>query len=438
MAVVVIAGRTNVGKSTLFNRLIGRRKAITEKLDGVTRDAVKGLVSYDETVFTLYDTCGVFEKTNDPMLEAMRERAFKTFQKADLILFVVDGRSGITSDDEYVADQLRKTGKKVILVINKAENMSLIESNLSEFLRLGFEDYVFVSAQHGKSTDELLDKIAKFLKENNCTSEKVDQESLPSIAIVGKPNVGKSSLFNALVGEDRATVTPIPGTTRDPIDEVAEIGGKKYIFVDTAGMRRKSRIERKTVERFSVSRTIDAIESADVVLLVMDATEGITHQDKRIADLILSNGRAMICVMNKFDLSQVSKRQYEEIFHSQMPFANFCRIVFTSAVKKVGLKQLIEAIDEAYESYSKKIPQNQLSKLVSQLSLLAPNLSKGELRIYSVRQVKAKPPKFVVQVNKKEQATETVSRTLQRLIRETVYPFCGSPIILIFKGRENR
>lgn len=438
MAVVVIAGRTNVGKSTLFNRLIGKRKAITEKIDGVTRDSIKGLVVYDETAFTLYDTCGVYETTADPILSAMKNKAFETFQQADLILFVVDGRNGITSDDEYVAAQLRKLGKKIMLVINKAENTSVVEKNMSDILRLGFNDYVLVSAQHGNNIDELLERILGILRNEGVVLEKPLQESSPAIAIVGKPNVGKSSLFNALIGQERSTVTPIPGTTRDYIDETICLSGKKFTFVDTAGMRRKSRIQRKTIEYFSVSRTIDAIELADIVLLIMDATEGITQQDKKIADLILSNGKAMVCVMNKFDLSNISKKEYEAIYLNQMPFASFCRLVFTSATKKIGLKQLTDAILEAYESYSKKIPQELLSKLVSQLSLLSPNLSRGDLKIYSIRQTKTKPPKFLVQVNKKELANEGIKRTLQRLIRERIDPFTGTPLIIDFKGREKR
>lgn len=438
MAVVVIAGRTNVGKSTLFNRLIGKRKAITEKVEGVTRDSIKGLVVYDETAFALYDTCGVFEKTDDVILSAMKSKAFETFQQADLILFVVDGRNGITSDDEYVATQLRKLGKKILLVINKAENISAVEKNMSDILRLGFHDYVIVSAQHGNNTDELVEKIVKILKDEKVVLEKTMEEPAPTIAIVGKPNVGKSSLFNALIGQERSTVTPIPGTTRDAIDETITLSGKKFTFVDTAGMRRKSRIQRKTIEYFSINRTIKAIELADIVLLLMDAAEGITQQDKKIADLILSNGKAMVCVMNKFDLSNISKKEYEEIFLNQMPFASFCRLVFTSATKRIGLKQLTDAILEAYESYTRKINQEELSKLVSQLPLFGPNFSRGDLRIYSIRQVKTKPPKFLVQVNKKELADDNLKRTLQRLIRESIDPFTGTPLNIDFKGREKR
>ncbi|MFN3284228.1 MAG: ribosome biogenesis GTPase Der, partial [Pseudothermotoga sp.] len=352
--------------------------------------------------------------------------------------FVVDGRNGITSDDEYVATQLRKLGKKILLVINKAENISAVEKNMSDILRLGFDDYVIVSAQHGNNTDELVEKILKILKDEKVVLEKTLKEPTPTIAIVGKPNVGKSSLFNALIGQERSTVTPIPGTTRDAIDETITLSGKKFTFVDTAGLRRKSRIQRKTIEYFSTNRTIKAIELADIVLLLMDAAEGITQQDKKIADLILSNGKAMVCVMNKFDLSNVSKKEYEEIFLNQMPFANFCRLIFTSATKKIGLKQLTDAILEAYESYTRKINQEELSKLLSQLPLLSPNFSRGDLRIYSIRQVKTKPPKFLVQVNKKELADDNIKRTLQRLIRESIDPFTGTPLNIDFKGREKR
>lgn len=434
MAKVVIAGRTNVGKSTLFNRLIGRRKAITEKEEGVTRDTLKGVVSYDDVTFTLFDTCGVYEKADDEMLQSMKQRALKAFEMADLILFVVSAREGITSEDEYVAQVLRKLGKRVILVINKAENMKIVEENLPEIFRLGFDDYVLVSAQHGLNVDVLLEKITKTLREMNVPLDRVEEASYPSIAIVGKPNVGKSSLFNALVGEDRVNVTPIPGTTRDPVDELVEIDGKKYIFVDTAGLRRKSRIEKKSLEYFSVKRAIDAMESADVVVLLIDATEGVSRQDKRIAGLALDRGKALVIDVNKFDLVDIRKSDYEKMVKAEMPFVEFCRVVFTSAVKKQGLKSLLSAIDEAYASYCRRVEQTKLNKLLVQLPILAPSLS--NTKVYSIKQVKIKPPKFVFTVNKAEGIREETQRMLQRLIRERVDPFTGSPIFLKFKPRR--
>jgi GTP-binding protein len=434
MAKVVIAGKTNVGKSTLFNRLIGKRKAITEKEEGVTRDTLKGVVVYGDATFDLFDTCGVYEKADDEMLQSMKQRALKAFEEADLILFVVNAREGITSEDEYVAQVLRKLGKKVILVINKAENMRIVEENLPDIFRLGFDDYVIVSAQHNLNVDQLLEKIVNTLKEMNVPLDQpVKDRSYPSVAIVGKPNVGKSSLFNAILNEDRVNVTPIPGTTRDPVDELVEIDDKKYIFIDTAGLRRKSRIEEKSLEYFSVKRAIDALESADVVVLLIDAVEGVSRQDKRIAGLVLDRGKALVIDVNKFDLVDVKMSEYERAIRAEMPFVDFCRIVFTSAVKKQGLKSLLSAIDEAYASYCRKVEQSKLNKFLLQLPILAPSLS--DTRVYAIKQVKIKPPKFVFTVNKEDGVRSETQRMLQRLIRERIDPFTGSPIFLEFKSR---
>jgi GTP-binding protein len=434
MAKVVIAGKTNVGKSTLFNRLIGKRKAITEKEEGVTRDTLKGVVVYGDATFDLFDTCGVYEKADDEMLQSMKQRALKAFEEADLILFVVNAREGITSEDEYVAQVLRKLGKKVILVINKAENMRIVEENLPDIFRLGFDDYVIVSAQHNLNVDQLLEKIVNTLKEMNVPLDQpVKDRSYPSVAIVGKPNVGKSSLFNAILNEDRVNVTPIPGTTRDPVDELVEIDDKKYIFIDTAGLRRKSRIEEKSLEYFSVKRAIDALESADVVVLLIDAVEGVSRQDKRIAGLVLDRGKALVIDVNKFDLVDVKMSEYERAVRAEMPFVDFCRIVFTSAVKKQGLKSLLSAIDEAYASYCRKVEQSKLNKFLLQLPILAPSLS--DTRVYAIKQVKIKPPKFVFTVNKEDGVRSETQRMLQRLIRERIDPFTGSPIFLEFKSR---
>lgn len=435
MAKVIIAGKTNVGKSTLFNRLIGRRKAITEREEGVTRDTLKGVVVHDDAAFLLYDTCGVYEKANDEMLQSMKERALKAFEEADLVLFVVDAREGITSEDEYVAQVLRKLGKRVILVVNKAENMKIVQENLPDIFRLGFDDFVMVSAHHGLNIDQLLDRIVAALKQMNVPLDQVQEEKdYPSIAIVGKPNVGKSSLFNAILGEDRVNVTPIPGTTRDPVDELVEIDGKKYVFIDTAGLRRKSRIEKKSLEYFSVKRAIDVIESADVVVLLIDAVEGVSRQDKRIAGLILDRGKALVIDVNKFDLIDAKMSDYEHAVRAEMPFASFCRVVFTSAIKKQGLKQLLTAIDEAYSSYCRRVEQTKLNRLLVQLPVLAPSLE--SVKIYSIKQVKIKPPKFIVTVNREEEIREEGKRMLQRLMRERVDPFVGSPIFLEFKQRR--
>jgi len=301
---VLIVGKANVGKSTLFNRIIGEKKSIVHDLPGVTRDFVYGETEWDGVSFTVIDTCGIFENAQSYIEEKQKSLIFQSREEAALILFVVDGRNGLTSEDFYIADNLKRYSNKVILVANKAENYDKFEIEVKpELYSLGFGDIIPVSAEHNRNITELLDEIVNFLVKHELTSfiEDAEQtsEEIIKVAIVGRPNVGKSSLFNSIIGIERALVSEIPGTTRDSIDYEVEIEGQKFSFIDTAGLRKKSTVSYGSIEMFSISRSIRAIERSDVVVLVVDALEGITRQDKSIIGLAEDRGKASVIVFNK-------------------------------------------------------------------------------------------------------------------------------------------
>ena len=306
--VVAIVGRPNVGKSTLFNRLAGNRISIVESEPGITRDRIYADIEWLEKSFILVDTGGIETDSDDLIIKKMRQQAQLAIEEADLLLFVVDGRSGITNLDQEIADYLRKTNKKILLLINKVDDFSLVDEITWQFYSLGFEEIIPISAEHGKNVGDLLEKIVDNLP--LLEDDELDNEAL-NIAIIGKPNVGKSSLVNYLAGYERVIVSDIPGTTRDAIDTLVEIKGVKYNLIDTAGMRRKARIK-DSVEYYSVIRTIRAIDRADAVLMLIDATEGVTGQDKKIVGYAHDNGKAIVLAVNKWDLVEKETNTMEE------------------------------------------------------------------------------------------------------------------------------
>ncbi|KHC91304.1 GTP-binding protein Der [Thermotoga sp. Mc24] len=436
MATVLIVGRPNVGKSTLFNKLVKKKKAIVEDEEGVTRDPVQDTVEWYGKTFKLVDTCGVFDNPQDIISQKMKEVTLNMIREADLVLFVVDGKRGITKEDESLADFLRKSTVDTILVANKAENLREFEREVKpELYSLGFGEPIPVSAEHNINLDTLLETIIKKLEEKG-----LDLESKPEItdaikvAIVGRPNVGKSTLFNAILNKERALVSPIPGTTRDPVDDEVFIDGRKYVFVDTAGLRRKSRVEPRTVEKYSNYRVVDSIEKADVVVIVLDATQGITRQDQRIAGLVERRGRASVVVFNKWDLVEHREKRYDEftkLFREKLYFIDYSPLIFTSADKGWNIDRVIDAINLAYASYTTKVPSSAINSALQKV-LAFTNLPRG-LKIFFGLQVDIKPPTFLFFVNNIEKIKNPQKVFLRKLIRDYVFPFEGSPIFLKFK-----
>ncbi|HOP81929.1 MAG TPA: ribosome biogenesis GTPase Der [Fervidobacterium sp.] len=434
MPTVLLVGKSNVGKSTLFNKLIGRRKAIVADESGTTRDAVVDRVVWYDKQFQVVDTCGIFEGREDEIYEKSREMTIKALEESDLVLFIVDGRNGIASEDYTIAELLRKSGCDVLIVANKVENEKVYEKVYSELFSLGFGEPFPISAEQNKNLDDLIEIVIRKLEEKGYNLEMPHEEkNTIRVTIAGKPNAGKSSIFNMIVNEERALVTPIAGTTRDIIDEFIEINGRNYLFVDTAGLRRKSKID-VFIERISTLRTIESIERSDVVVLVIDATEGITRQDQRIAGLAEKNGKGTVIVLNKWDLIKNAERKVKEFLdevHEKLYFIDYSPVIFTSAVNKVGYKELIKAINTAYESLHKKVPTSAINAVLQRMIIKPPH----GLKLYYGLQVDIRPPTFVFFVNKAE-VPESFQLAIKRSIRENIDPFTGVPIFLKFKERE--
>ncbi|MDI3472941.1 MAG: GTPase [Thermotogaceae bacterium] len=440
MKKVLIVGKPNVGKSSLFNRFVGGRKSIVDDIPGVTRDAVYGITEWQNRRFEIIDTCGLFSAPRDLIEKEMKDITLSFLDEADLILFVVDGKSGISPEDENIADLLRKKSKPVILVANKVENNKRFSKEvLPDIYSLGFGEPIDISVIHGKNINTLLDRIIEVLKlEPDKQLEKVESEDEIKVALVGKPNVGKSSLFNEILGKDRSMVTPIPGTTRDAIDEVIEFENSKYRFVDTAGMRKKSTIKMRTVESYSILRSVRAIEKADVAILVIDSTEGITSQDQKIGGLIERKGKASIIVFNKVDLiDDLKKDQLLSSFKEKLYFIDYSPVIFTSAITKEGLKELLKTIKMVYDSYTSRIPTSALNVAIERMMFVTPSPTvKGKkIKLFYGTQVDIKPPTFLFFSNFPKLIPESYKRNIRKTIRNSIYQFPGSPLFLKFKVR---
>ena len=434
-AIVAIVGRPNVGKSTLFNRLIGQRLAIVEDVPGVTRDRLYGETEWTGHRFTLIDTGGIEIEGNSDISIQTKKQAEIAIAEADLILFMTDGKQGLQADDREIADYLRKSKKPVLLVVNKIDNLAMVQ-NMYDFYELGLGDPLEISAVNGLNIGDLLDEIIASIPSD--LTEQEEDDSL-KISFIGRPNVGKSSLINSILGEDRVIVSNVPGTTRDAIDTLFEWHDKQYTLIDTAGMRKKSKIY-ENVERFSVLRALRAVDRSDVVMMVLDAVEGVTEQDQRIAGYAHEKGRGIVLVVNKWDLVEKDSKTADQMakkIKDDLIFVTYAPIVFVSALTGQRISRLLEVVDYVSEQQNLRLQTSSINDLLQEAMRMnpPPNTAGRRLKIYYVSQVAVKPPVFVFFVNDPELAHFSYIRYLENQIRAT-YGFEGTPIKLTFRARE--
>ncbi len=441
MATVLIIGRPNVGKSTLFNRLVGGRRAIVDDIPGVTRDFTVGRVDWQQRTFQLVDTCGLFENPENIVEEKMKEVTLELLSEGDLILFVVDGRNGLTSADLELADYLRKQRLQIVFVANKVENPDSFYSSVgNEIFSLGFGDPIKVSSAHGLNIDILLDKIFDRLVAlgHSVETEEIDESAL-KISIVGKPNAGKSSIFNWIVGSPRSLVTEVSGTTRDTVDETVVIDDIPITFIDTAGIRKKSKVKVMNVEYYSVMRAIDALERSDIIIMVIDSADGIGNQDQRIAGLAEKNGKATIAVFNKCDLvDDRRKKALLRTFKQDLYFIDYSPVVFTSTLTGKGMDELLDNIMLVTKKIDLRIPTGLLNTLLQRYSEGTPAPGKGKKRgkIYYGAQIASRPPIIMLNVNDPALFTEPYLRGIRNSIRLNFDPFDGTPIFLKLRRKR--
>lgn len=434
--IVAIVGRPNVGKSTLFNALAGSRISIVQDTPGVTRDRIYADVSWLNYNFTMIDTGGIEPDSGDVILSQMREQAQIAIDTADVIIFIVDVRQGMQDADSKVADMLRRSRKPVVLAVNKVDNFEKMMLDVYEFYNLGMGEPIPVSAASMLGTGDLLDAVVKHFPER--TGDDGEDER-PKIAVIGKPNVGKSSLVNRLTGDNRVIVSDIAGTTRDAIDTPVKYHGREYVFIDTAGLRRKNKIKEE-IERYSIIRAVTAVERADVVLLMIDGTEGVTEQDAKIAGIAHERGKGIIIVVNKWDAVEKDDktiyRQSEKI-RQILSFLSYAEIMFISAKTGQRVQNVYEMIDMVIENNSMRIATGVLNEIVAEaVAMQQPPTDKGKrLKIYYVTQVSVKPPTFVIFVNDKELAHFSYVRYLENRIRDA-FGFRGTSLKFIVRERK--
>ena len=434
--VVAIVGRPNVGKSTLFNALAGERISIVQDTPGVTRDRIYAEVSWLDHNFTMIDTGGIEPDSNDIILSQMREQAEIAIATADVIMFIVDVRQGLQDSDSKVADMLRRSGKPVVLVVNKVDSFEKYMADVYEFYNLVIGDPFPVSAASMLGLGDMLDEVVKYFPEYKKNDEEDDR---PKIAIIGKPNVGKSSLINKLAQEDRVIVSDIAGTTRDAIDTDIKYNGKEYVFIDTAGLRRKNKIKEE-IERYSIIRAVTAVERADVCIIVIDATEGVTEQDAKIAGIAHDRGKGIIIAVNKWDAIEKDDKtiyRHTEKIRDILSFMPYAEIIFISAKSGQRLNKIFETIDVVIENNSMRVATGVLNEIVTEaVAMQQPPSDKGKrLRIYYTTQVSVKPPTFVIFVNDKQLMHFSYTRYLENRIRDT-FGFRGTALRFIIRERK--
>ncbi len=431
--VVCIVGRPNVGKSTFFNKIVGKRISIEEDTPGVTRDRVYADATWLNHEFTIIDTGGIEFGSKDSLTNEIKQQAEIAIRFSDVILFMVSAKAGLTSADEQLAKLLRKTNKKVILIVNKVDSFK-DKNEIYDFYKLGYEP-IPISSINSLNFGDLLDEIV--LNFGDMSKYDYDDDIL-RVAIVGKPNVGKSSLLNVLAGENRVIVSTVPGTTREAIDEQIEINGKKYIFTDTAGIRRKKKIK-ENIESFSVIRSFYAVDRSDIAILMVDASEGFSEQDKRIIGYAHNNGKGILVLINKWDLIEKENKTYKkwkDDFYNEFAFLKYALVEMISVKDKSRLSKIIDYINIIEENRSRRISTGQLNDLISEAILLNSNMSEGgsKLRVYYCVQVDIKPPTFVLFINSKKHLHFSYIRYLENRIRDR-YDYSGTPIVINVKEK---
>ena len=436
--IVAIVGRPNVGKSTLFNVLAGEKISIVQDTPGVTRDRIYADINWLDYNFTLIDTGGIEPESDNIILKSMREQAEIAIETADVILFMTDVRQGMVDDDAKVADMLRRSKKPIVLVVNKVDSFEKFMPDVYEFYNLGLGDPHPISGSSRLGIGDMLDEVVSHFNE----SAKDDTEDeRPRIAIIGKPNVGKSSIINKLLGEDRVIVSDIAGTTRDAVDTEIVRNGREYVFIDTAGLRRKSKIK-EDIERYSIIRTVSAVERCNVAVLVIDATEGITDQDAKIAGIAHDRGKGMIIAANKWDAIEKNDKtiyKFTEEIRNKLSYMPYAELLFISAQTGQRLPKLFETIDAVIENHSLRIATGVLNEIMSEaVAMQQPPSDKGKrLKLYYITQVSVKPPTFVIFVNDKELMHFSYTRYIENRIRES-FGFRGTPLKFIIRERKEK
>ena len=434
--IVAIVGRPNVGKSTIFNILAGQRLSIVKDTPGVTRDRIYADANWLDKNFTIIDTGGIEPDSSDIILSQMREQAQIAIDTADVILFIVDVKQGLVDSDSKVADMLRRSGKPVLLIVNKVDSFERDLMDTYEFYNLGIGEPIPISATSKLGLGDMLDKVVEQFPENIDAEE---EDERPRIAIIGKPNAGKSSLINKLTGEDRLIVSDIAGTTRDAVDTVVEHDGREYVFIDTAGLRRKNKIKEE-LEKYMIVRAVGAVERSDVVIIMIDATEGVTEQDAKIAGIAHDRGRGVIIAVNKWDAIEKDDKtiyRFSEKVRQILSFMPYAQITFISAKTGQRLNKLYDLIDAVIENHSMRIGTGVLNEIVTEaVALQQPPTDKGKrLKIFYTTQVAVKPPTFVIFVNDKQLMHFSYVRYLENRIREA-FGFDGTPLKFIVRERS--
>ena len=436
--VVAIVGRPNVGKSTLFNALAGERISIVKDTPGVTRDRIYADVSWLDYNFTMIDTGGIEPESGDVILSQMREQAQIAIDTADVIIFITDVKQGLVDSDSKVADMLRRSHKPVVLVVNKVDSFEKYMTDVYEFYNLGIGDPHPISAASMLGLGDMLDEVVKHFPDS---SKQDDDDDRPRVAIVGKPNVGKSSLINKLAREDRVIVSDIAGTTRDAIDTAIKYDGREYIFIDTAGLRRKNKIK-EDIERYSIIRAVSAVERADVVIVVIDATEGVTEQDAKIAGIAHERGKGIIIAVNKWDAIEKNDKkmkEYEGKIRQVLSYMPYAEIMYVSAETGQRLNKLYDMIDMVIENQTLRVATGVLNEIMTEaVAMQQPPSDKGKrLKLYYITQVAVKPPSFVIFVNNKELMHFSYTRYLENKIREA-FGFRGTALKFFIRERKEK